>query len=166
SKLGPGAWKKKESAEHSVTDPAPVEKPKIFFIGRPNSVQTNLVVGTQAITRTDPDYDVLQVMNKIIGGGPTGRLFIHLREEKGYTYGASSSLSAPLYRGDWSASTSVRTEVTEPALNDLLQEIARLRDQAVSADELRDAKRSMVAAFALSLESPQQLVSLYVSRWR
>ena len=59
-------------------------------------------------------------MNKVIGGGPTGRLFIHLREEKGYTYGASSTLSAPVYRGDWSASTSVRSEVTEPALRDLL----------------------------------------------
>ena len=71
-------------------------------------------------------------MNKIIGGGPTGRLFMHLREEKGYTYGASSSLSAPMYRGDWSASTNVRTEVTEPALRDLLAEIALLRDQPVS----------------------------------
>ena len=62
-------------------------------------------------------------MNKIIGGGPTGRLFIHLREEKGYTYGASSGLVAPLYRGEWQASTNVRTEVTGPALPDLLDEI-------------------------------------------
>ena len=83
----------------------------------------------QAIARTDPDYDVLRVMNKVIGGGPTGRLFMHLREEKGYTYGAYSSLDAPMHRGDWSASTNVRTEVTGPALRDLLAEIARLRDE-------------------------------------
>ena len=67
---------------------------RVSFVARPNSVQTNLLVGTQAISRIDPDYDVLQVMNKVIGGGPTGRLFIILREEKGYTYGAYSGLSA------------------------------------------------------------------------
>src|SRR5205823_14628335 len=143
-----GAWKRSVPAAVGspapvvgpIPDPEPITGSKIYFVARPSSVQTNLIVGTQAIKRTNPDYDVLQVMNKVIGGGPTGRLFIHLREEKGYTYGAGSSLSAPLHRGDWSASTSVRTEVTEPALHDLLGEIARLRDQPVSSDELTDAK--------------------------
>jgi zinc protease len=161
-----GAWAKSGAAAPAVTDPPALTAPKIAFIGRPNSVQTNLIVGTQAIGRTSPDYDVLQVMNKIIGGGPTGRLFIHLREEKGYTYGASSSLSAPMFRGDWSASTSVRSEVTEPALGDLLAEIAQLRDQPVSSQELADAKRSLIASFALSLESPTQLLNYSVTRWR
>jgi predicted Zn-dependent peptidase len=129
-------------------------------------VQTTLIVGTQAIARTDPDYDVLQVMNRVIGGGPTGRLFIHLREEKGYTYGAGSTLNATMFRGDWYASTSVRTEVTEPALNDLLAEIRQLRDQPVSDQELADAKRAMIASFALSLELPPQLLNYHVTRWR
>jgi len=77
-------------------------------------------------------------MNKIIGGGPTGRLFIHLREEKGYTYGASSGLTATAYRGDWQAATNVRTEVTEPALIELLDEIRQLRDVRVEDQELSD----------------------------
>jgi zinc protease len=161
-----GGWAKSGAAAPAVADPPALTAPKIAFIGRPNSVQTNLIVGTQAIGRTGPDYDVLQVMNKVIGGGPTGRLFIHLREEKGYTYGASSSLSAPMFRGDWSASTSVRSEVTEPALRDLLAEIAQLRDHEVSSQELADAKRSMIASFALSLESPTQLLNYSVTRWR
>lgn len=161
-----GAWATAASAPPSVTNPAPLAVPNIYFIARPSSVQTNLIVGTQAIERTSPDYDVLSVMNKVIGGGPTGRLFIHLREEKGYTYGASSALNAPRYRGEWQAATNVRTEVTEPALNDLLAEIRRLRDEPVPADELGDAKRSMVASFALSLESPARLVDLAITRWR
>jgi zinc protease len=160
------AWDKAGVPSMTVSEPAALAGPKIFFIGRPNSVQTNLIVGTQAIARTNADYDVLQVMNKVIGGGPTGRLFIHLREEKGYTYGASSSLTALLYRGDWSAATSVRSEVTEPALRDLLAEVAQLRDQPVSDSEIADAKRSMIASFALSLESPAQLLNYYVTRWR
>jgi len=161
-----GAWKKTGMAKPELADPAAITGQKIYFIGRPNSVQTNLIVGTQAIKGGDPEEDVLQVMNKVIGGGPTGRLFIHLREEKGYTYGASSGLSAPFYRGSWSASTSVRTEVTDPALTDLMGEIATLRDVPVPAQELADAKRSLIASFALSLESPAQMLQQYVNSRR
>ena len=66
--------------------------------------RSDLLRGTLAIARTNPDYDVLQVMNKVIGGGPTGRLFIHLREEKGYTYGAFSYFSMNPFYGFWAAS--------------------------------------------------------------
>ena len=165
SKLG-GWTKPAVSVTTTVPEPAPVDESKIYFVSRPNSVQTNLLVGSQAIERTSADYDVLSVMNKIIGGGPMGRLFLHLREEKGYTYGASSALDARQHRGDWSASTSVRTEVTEPALRDLLEEVRQLREMPVSDQELADAKRSMVASFALSLESPAQRLSLHLTQWR
>ena len=138
---------------------------KVWLVDRPNSVQTNFIVGTQAIARTNPDYDVLDVMNQVVGGGPTGRLFVHLREEKGYTYGAYSGLSAGRYRGTWQASTDVRSDVTEPALKDLLAELVAIRDTTVPAKELEDRKRSLVASFALSLESPQQVLGYYVTRW-
>ncbi len=165
SKLG-GWTKPAVSVTTTVPDPTPVAESKIYFVARPHSVQTNLLVGSQAIERTSADYDVMSVMNKIIGGGPMGRLFLHLREEKGYTYGATSALDARQHRGDWSASTSVRTEVTDPALRDLLDEIRQLREIPVSDQELSDAKRSMVASFALSLESPAQLLNLYLTQWR
>lgn len=160
------SWKKAGTTPAVVTDPAPISGSRIYFVTRPNSVQTSLIVGGQAIERTNPDYDALQVMNKVLGGGPTGRLFIHLREEKGYTYGVGSSVNAPMHRGQWTASTSVRTEVTDPALHDLLAEIALMRDQPVSDQELADAKRAMIASFALSLENPSQLLNYYVTRWR
>jgi zinc protease len=159
-------WAKAGVAGLGVSDPKPTSGAGIYFIARPNSVQTNLIVGTQAIERTSPDFDVLSVMNKVVGGGPTGRLFLHLREEKGYTYGASSTLVAPVYRGAWQAATNVRTEVTEPALNDLLAEIRRLRDEPIPEQELNDAVRSMVAEYALELESPTQLLNLNVISWR
>jgi len=171
-----GAWKRSAPVISVAGSPAPIAAPipdpepttgsKIYFVARPSSVQTNLIVGAQAIERTNPDYDVLQVMNKVIGGGPTGRLFLHLREDKGYTYGASSALDARQYRGDWAASTNVRTEVTEPALRDLLDEVRQLRDVSVPERELADAKRSMIASFALSLESPAQLLGLSITSWR
>ena len=165
SKLG--AWAKGTAPTvTTVGDPAPVETPNIYFVARPGSVQTNIIVGSQAIERTSPDYDALAVMNKVVGGGAMGRLFLHLREEKGYTYGASSAVDARQHRGDWSASTNVRTDVTEPALGDLLEELRQIREIPVSDQELADAKRSMVASFALSLESPAQLLNLYLTQWR
>jgi zinc protease len=161
-----GAWAKSGAAKGDIPEPAPLTRSNIYFVERPASVQTSLVVGTQAIDRTSDEYDLLQVMNKIIGGGPTGRLFLHLREAKGYTYGAYSYLDAREHTGDWEATTNVRTEVTEPALTDLLAEIRTLRDVAVPTEELADAKRSLIASFALSLESPSRLVDYHLTRWR
>lgn len=160
-----GGWGKAGQPMPMATQPPPTGAARVYLVDRPNSVQTSLVVGTQAIERTDPDYDVLQVMNTVVGGGPTGRLFMHLREEKGYTYGAYSGLSAGRFRGTWNAQTDVRSDVTEPALTDLMAELKEIRDVAVPAKELQDRKRSMVAGFALSLESPQQVLQYYVTRW-
>lgn len=159
-------WQRTGTPAPTVSDPATVQKPGIYLVERPNSVQTNLIVGVQAIRRTDPDYFALTVLNKVIGGGPTGRLFRHLREDKGYTYGAYSSIDAPRFRGVWVADTEVRTEVTEPALTDLLDELRQARDERVPAKELADAKRSLIAAFALTLESPQTLLGNAVTRYR
>jgi zinc protease len=158
-----GAWKKAGVPDPTVADPPAIGPAKVLFIARPNSVQSSLLVGTQAISRTSPDYDVVSVMNAVIGGGPTGRLFTDLREEKGYTYGAYSSVSALQYRGAWSASMDVRTEVTEPALRDLMAEIARMRDEAVPEKEFQDKKRGVVAAFALQLESVSAVLNNYIT---
>ncbi|MBA3271206.1 MAG: insulinase family protein [Acidobacteria bacterium] len=161
-----GGWQKTGTPAPRVTDPGAITKPGIYLVERPNSVQTNLIVGVQAIRRTDPDYFALALLNKVIGGGPTGRLFRNLREAKGYTYGAGSSIDAPRFRGVWVADTEVRTEVTEPALTDLLDELRQAREVSVPAKELADAKRSMIAAFALTLESPQALLNNAVTRYR
>jgi zinc protease len=159
-----GAWKKAGTRRPAVIDPPSTEVAKAYLIARPASVQTTLTVGTQSMVRTDPDYVPLTVANRVLGG-VMGRLFRHLREEKGYTYGIGSGFSATTYRGSWQASTSVRTEVTEPALTDLLAEIAELRDTPIPEKELGDAKRAVVASFALSLENPSQVLGYYVDNW-
>ena len=142
------AWKKSGTPNPATTEPPPPGPAKVYLIARPGSVQTTLMVGTQSMVRTDPDYVPLTVANRVLGG-TMGRLFRHLREEKGYTYGIGSGFSATAFRGQWSASTDVRTEVTEAALTDLLAEIADMRDKPVPEKELQDAKRAIVASFAL-----------------
>jgi len=130
-----------------------IAEKRIYLIDRPNSVQTTLYVGNHAIDRVSPDYIAVQVMNRILGSGPASRLFRNIREDKGYTYGIGSGFSASHYYNHFTTSTNVRTEVTGPALEELLKEFRDIRDRAVPAEELENAKRALVASFALSTES-------------
>jgi predicted Zn-dependent peptidase len=158
-----GVWKKTQQTLPPVQNPAALKESKVYLVDRPNSVQTSLIIATQAIDRMDPEYDILSMLNTIIGGGPTGRLFLNLREEKGWTYGAYSNLDAPRYRGAWLAQAEVRGDVTEAAVGEILNEINRARTELVPDKEFLDKKRSLVASFALSLESPGTILSNYVT---
>ena len=103
-------------------------------------------------------------MNEVLGAGSASRLFLNLREEKGYTYGVYSNLIARKYAGPWTAGGDLRTEVTDGAMTEFLRELNRIRDEKVPEDELDAARRSVVARFALSLESPQQLIGYAITR--
>jgi zinc protease len=85
-------------------------------------------------------------------------LFLDLREEKGYTYGAFSNVTGNIYPGILAARTEVRNAVTNGSIHELLVQLERMREQAVPADELEDSRRSIIAEFALSLENPQELL--------
>jgi zinc protease len=147
-------WDATSLKETLPANPVPTTERKVYLVDRPNSVQTTIALGNIAIDRRSPDYVPLVVMNHILGGGAAARLFLNLREEKGYTYGVYSDLSALRYPGPWRAGGSMRTEVTAPAVSEFFNEIRRIRDQKVSDSELADAKRAITARFALSLEQP------------
>jgi zinc protease len=156
-------WAKSGKPRPGVVDPADHGPMKISLVNRPGSVQTAFMLGEQAINRTHPDYEAMVVMNQILGGS-NGRLYRELRERKGYTYGVYSYSRLLRYRGDWRAQMDVRTDVTEPALRDMLAEVNKIRDERVATDEFKDAQRSLTASFALSLENPAELLNLYIVR--
>jgi predicted Zn-dependent peptidase len=158
------AWKKTELKEVLPPNPRPVASKKVLLVDRPGSVQTTVVLGNIAIDRRDPDYIALNVANHILGGGPAARLFLNLREEKGYTYGVYSSFTALKYPGPWRAGGDVRTEVTAGAMTEFFKEFQRIRDEKVPANELDEAKRAIVAGFALSLERPSELLGYAIIR--
>jgi predicted Zn-dependent peptidase len=103
------------------------------------------------------------VTNHILGGGPAARLFLDLREEKGYTYGAYSSMTPDIYPGPWFASTEVRTKVTDGSMQALMDEFRKIRDQDVPEKELDESRRAIVSSFALSLESPTTLLRSWLT---
>ena len=130
----------------------------IYLIDRPGSAQTTLQFGALAVRQTDPDYIALTVANRVLGGGSSGRLFQNIRERKGYTYGAYSSLSGGQWPGIWGANANVRTEVTEPAVAEFFKEFDRLQNELVPEEELTRVKRSILGSFALTLESPEGIL--------
>jgi predicted Zn-dependent peptidase len=159
-----GDWKKMEVPATAIPAVPDQATARIFLIDRPGSVQTVLQLGNLGIERTNPDYFSLLLADRILGGGPAARLFLNLREDKGYTYGAYSGFGGSKFRGTWVSSSEVRTEVTENAMKEFMYELKRLRDEKVPADELDNAKRSIVGSFALSLEQPQGLLQNIISQ--
>src|SRR5437763_5967064 len=156
-----GQWKNHVVPNPPATTVAAVGPAKIFLVDRPGSVQSNILAGGLSLRRSDPDEIPLEVANRVLGGGSAARLFMNLREEKGYTYGAYSRVSSNIYPGTLAANTEVRNPVTDGSLHELMYEFKRLRDDQVPQSELDDAKRSIVSSFALSLENPSSVMA----RW-
>ena len=146
-------WKGSGSKPPDLPMRGLIGETKIYLIHRPNSVQTTFDIGNHAIDRMSPDYIAVQVLNRVLGSGPASRLFRNIREEKGYTYGISSGFSSSHYLNHFITATSVSTEVTGPALEEIIKEFRDIRDRLVPAEELENAKRALMASFALSTES-------------
>ena len=159
-----GDWQKGDVPAVTIP-PAPAQADsKIYLIDRPGSVQTVLQLGTLGIERTSPDYFSVLLADKVLGGGPSGRLFLNLREDKGYTYGAYSNFGGSRFRGTWTSSSEVRTDVTEGAMKEFMNELNRMRTETVPAEELENAKRSIIGSFALSLEQPGSLLQNIITQ--
>ncbi|MFQ5549714.1 MAG: insulinase family protein [Gemmatimonadales bacterium] len=131
---------------------------EILLVHRPGSDQSNILVGNLGLRAGDDALYASTVGNKILGGGPDARLFMILREEKGWTYGAGSGFAAQRADvGYFRASTEVRNAVTDSALTELLAQLRRVRAEPVSAEELTAAKGFLVGSFPRSIETPQQI---------
>jgi zinc protease len=159
-----GDWQKADVPAVMIPEAPAQSAATIYLIDRPGSVQTALQLGTLGIERTSPDYFAVLLADRVLGGGPTGRLFLNLREDKGYTYGAYSAFNSFRYRGTWNASAEVRTEVTDGAMKEFTYELNRLGAEKVSAAELENAKRAIIGSFALSLEQPATLLQNIITQ--
>lgn len=148
-----GSWEKGERKAGELADAEANKSRRVFVVDRPGSVQTALMIGNLGIKKKDPDYFATRVMNQILGGSAHSRLFLNIREQKGYTYGAYSSMPARIHPDAFSAGASVRTEVTAPAVKEFLFELDRIRDAAVTKEELDDAKAYLVGQYQLGLET-------------
>ncbi|GCD78198.1 hypothetical protein JCM31826_16800 [Thermaurantimonas aggregans] len=152
-----GKWQKGNVPTAKYPFPAKPQSPMVHFSNRNASVQSAIHVGNVIdLPPGHPDAVRMRVANQILGGNE-GRLFLNLRETRGYTYGAYSRYNTDPLVGSFYASAEVRNEVTDSAITEIIKEIRRMCDELVSPEELDLAKKFISGTFGLSLENPQTI---------
>lgn len=153
-------WQKGNVPKFTYETPQKTPTTLVGLVDRSSSVQTVLNV-TQPVELKigDQDYITSRLLNQVLGGGSSSRLFTNLREDKGYTYGAYSSISADRLIGRFSANASVRTEVTDSAVVEFLHEINKIVTEGVTEEELQKAKANLSGSFGRSLEQPSTIAN-------
>ncbi|GAA4273498.1 pitrilysin family protein [Aquimarina gracilis] len=153
------SWTKKTVPSFTFSKPANTQYTQINFVDVPNAVQSEIAVQNLVdLKMKDPDYLAAFVANQILGGGGEARLFLNLREDKGYTYGSYSRLGDDKYApATFRASASVRNMVTDSSVVEILKEVDRIIKEPVSDKELKNTKAKYVGRFVLDLEKPETI---------
>jgi zinc protease len=160
-----GSWEMAEVPQSDFPDPPTNNERVLRIVDRPASSQSNIVLANLAIKRTDEDYFPALVMNQVLGAGASSRIFMNLREHKGYTYGAYTRLNAKALAGDIEATAEVRNEVTGESLKEFFYELERIRDERVTDEELKDAKNFLTGVFPIRAETQEGLTNLLVNQF-
>jgi zinc protease len=163
--LGTWAAANGEAVTATYSTPPLMTARRIYLVNRPGSVQSNIVLGNLAIKRSDPDVYSLTVANIILGGGGfSSRLFSSVRERLGYAYDVSTGVNRNSLAGDFTASAQTRTDVTAPALKEMLRLTEQMRATPVTATELKEAQSFLKGNFVLGLVTQSGLASSLLSR--
>ena len=153
-------WKKGEIPGYTMPETKSVAATEINFVNMDNAVQSEIaVINNIDLTLGDKDYYAALIANNILGGGGTARLFMNLREDKGYTYGSYSRLSQSRYAGTFRASASVRNVVTDSSVVEIQKEINKIRYQKVTAEELANSKEEYIGGFVMDVQKPRTVAN-------
>jgi zinc protease len=140
-----GKWKGKAPKPGRLGTPKPA-KATIFFVHVPNSAQSEILIGHPGPARNVPDFEATELMAKILGGSFSSRVNMNLREDKGWSYGARGGFSYSRGGSSFAVSSSVRTDVTGPAVLEIAKEIERMRTGAPTPEELKREQEGALLA--------------------
>jgi predicted Zn-dependent peptidase len=153
-------WAKGSVLKPSFPPPPPLTGRKLYFIQRPNSIQSSISVGNIAIKRSDPRWVELTLANTIYGDAFDSRIFRNIREEKGYTYSPKSILASFADAGFYRFAADVRNEVTGATLTEVFKEIDALRANGTDDAELQGAKSYLRGTFPIQTSTQAGLASV------
>ena len=160
-----GAWKGGEIAPPQINAPDST-KAKIVIVDRPGAQQTMVRLLEMGVDRATPDYPAIEVMNSELGGLFSSRINLNLREEHGYTYGASSTFVYRRSLGYFATGGGIRTDATAPAVTEILKEIHRMIETPMKPEELSLAKdsqaRSLPGMFETNSGEAGALAEIFV----
>ena len=130
------------------------EKEKVFHIEKQGAIQSAIRIGSATFNKRHPDYQGLKILNVILGGYFGSRLMKNIREEKGYTYGISSSVVSLKQSGFNSISSEVSKKYTQNAINEIYKEIRRLQTEPVGQEELSVVRNYMLGEMVRMFDGP------------
>jgi len=160
-----GAWQRGTPATPSLSGPAATQA-RILVVDRPGAPQTQLRVATIGAPRSVTEFQAIQVMNTALGGLFSSRINMNLREEHGYTYGAGSGFDFRRGAGPFAIATGVRTDVTAPAVTEILKEVRGMAESPMKTEELARAKdartQSLPAGFQTSQAAAASIAQLFI----
>ena len=153
-----GSWKAEGMAPLVAEVPtAPQLKSRqIYIVDKPDAPQTQIRIGWVGVPRSTSDYAALEVLNTILGGSFTSRLNQNLREEHGYSYGASSAFDMRLSAGPFLAAAGVQSDKTGESVKEFFNELTRI-GTLIPEDELAKSKNYVALAFPGEFETTGDL---------
>lgn len=154
-----GSWKKGTAVPDVTVSPKASDGSRIYLIDRPAAVQSEIRVGHAGVARSNDDYFPVLVMNTVLGGISSARIYQNLREKRGYTYSVQSQFQFRRGPGPFVVSTPVRNEVTTPSVRVILDELRRIRTGDVSDDELQRAKSNRMGIFPATVEGAANIAN-------
>jgi len=154
-----GGWARGDVPKPAYAAPPTLNGRKVYFVQRPNSIQSSISVGNFAIKRGDPRWYEVTLANTIYGGAFNSRIVRNIREEKGYTYSPGSSLTGFADAGFYRFSADVRNEVTGATLAEVFKEMDMMRAETVAAGELNGAKSYLRGIFPIQTSSQAGLAA-------
>ncbi len=153
-------WTGKAPARAKLA-PAKPRLGTIFFVHIADAAQSSIYVGHPGPDRKAPDYAATDLMMNILGGSFASRINMNLREDKGYTYGGRAGIAYRRNGGTFTASSSVRTDVTVPALREVHKEIAGMRSGDPTTEELRRVQEGALLALPAQFATPSNTLSAF-----
>ena len=142
-----GSWER--GAPERAPAPQPTGTRALYLIDRPNAPQSTLLIGLPVAGPTSSDYVPLLVTNALLGGSFASRITSNIREQKGYTYSPSSSVSSRYHDSYWAEQADVTTQFTGPSIREILGEVERLRKAPPSGAELEGIQNYLAGTFVL-----------------
>ncbi len=145
-----------------VFNPQPAEKKMYAITNDAEGVQGAIRIARPMFNRHHPDFSGMQVLNNIFGGYFGSRLMSNIREDKGYTYGIHSHIQNHLHTSALVIATEAGREVSEATVTEIYKEMAVLREELVSEEELSLVRNYMMGSLLGDLDGPFQIMA----RWK
>lgn len=158
-----GKWRAGELKAPDLPEINTVKERKTITLDR-DLTQANIILGHVGIGRDDPDYYMLSVMNYILGGGGfASRLMNNIREDRGLAYDIHSFFAAYKYGGRFQVGLQTKNESANTAIEEVLNEIERIRNEAVSDTELSDAKAFLTGSFPMRIDMSRKIAAFLIA---